>query len=433
MKGMKKGFAVLLALVLCVGTFSVSAKADEPENTPGIICDSSESYTPTPLNADIELKLGSDAVSITVREPDSSISGLDLEAQENPGIETLPPDSGEERGIVVSASETGIKKGNDGNYYYYTNGVVDLSKSGLVLYQGKWYYLENGKWIRNKHAFVVYNKGLFLVANGVVATDKNGLMQDPVNKSDWYYCSAGQVQTDVVGLVQYDGAWFFVVNGKLDTTFSGFVKYDGSFFYVAVGRIVTETSGLVQNPYAPEEWVYLANGQAQTQYAGLVQYDGAWFFVISGILANKYITYVPYNGEIFLSYYGSVLEGTVLDDVDEVIAECNYFRMASGAMPLIKEETLCAAAYKRSIEIKTQFSHTRPNGQPCFTILDEFDYPKGSCGENIAWGQRTAAEVMNAWMNSEGHKKNILNSAYVYIGVGRYQDGRIYWTQIFSN
>lgn len=433
MKGIKKGIAVLLAFFLCVGTFSVSAKADEPENTPGIYCDLSENYTPTPLNGDVELELSSDMVTITVKEPDSSINGLDLEADDNSTTETSQSDAGEERTIAVTASKTGIQKGKDGNFYYYTNGAVDLSKSGLVLYQGKWYYLENGKWISNKHAFVVYNKSMFLVANGLVATDKSGLMQDPVNKSDWYFCSNGQVQTNVTSLVQYDGAWFFVVNGKLDTTFSGFVSYDDSYFYVAKGRILTETSGLVQNPYALDEWVYLSNGQAQIQYTGLAQYDGAWFFVITGILANKYITYVPYDGQIFLSYFGNVSEGTLSDEIDEVIAECNYYRMVSGVMPLIKEDTLCKAAYKRSTEIKTKFSHTRPNGSSCFTVLDEFDYSRNYCGENIAAGQRSAVQVVSAWMNSEGHRNNILNSSYSYIGVGRYQDGIIYWTQLFSD
>ena len=326
-----------------------------------------------------------------------------------------------------------IKKASDGKYYYYVNGKVDKSKSGLILLNGKWYYLEAGRWISDEYSFVNYGDGVFLVANGMVATEKNGLVQDPNNITDWYFLSGGQVQNSVSGLVQYDGAWFFVKNGKLDTNYSGFVSYDGGYFFVAKGRLLTETSGLVQNPHDETEWVYLANGQAQTQYVGLVQYDGAWFFVIAGILANRYITYVPYDGDIFFSYYGNISQSEASNEVDEVIAECNYYRMANGALPLIKEDTLCAAAYVRSTELKTQFSHTRPNGQSCFTILDEFGYSCGGGGENIAMGQRTAYQVVNAWMNSSGHRSNILNKNYEYIGVGVYRNGSVYWTQIFSS
>jgi uncharacterized protein YkwD len=54
-------------------------------------------------------------------------------------------------------------------------------------------------------------------------------------------------------------------------------------------------------------------------------------------------------------------------------------------------------------------------------------------GENVAYGQRTPQEVMTAWMNSPGHRRNILNSRYTQIGVGSVDNGRsIYWTQVFE-
>jgi len=88
-----------------------------------------------------------------------------------------------------------------------------------------------------------------------------------------------------------------------------------------------------------------------------------------------------------------------------------------------------AAAQVRAKEIKTSFSHTRPDGRSCFTALDEAGASYMGAGENIAIGQRTPEQVVNDWMNSEGHRKNILNSNFKYIGVG--VDGTA-WTQLFT-
>ena len=65
-------------------------------------------------------------------------------------------------------------------------------------------------------------------------------------------------------------------------------------------------------------------------------------------------------------------------------------------------------------------------------MLKSFGITYTAAGENIANGQRTAAEVMNSWMNSSGHRANILNSAYNQIGVGvaRDKNGNLFWTQM---
>lgn len=118
--------------------------------------------------------------------------------------------------------------------------------------------------------------------------------------------------------------------------------------------------------------------------------------------------------------------------VDQVIAIVNSERAKEGLQPLAKNDTLCEAAQVRSKEIVTRFEHTRPDGSSCFTILDEFNISWRSVGENIAYGQSTPERVMNSWMNSPGHRANILTADFNQIGVGCYESGgRLYWTQIF--
>ena len=112
----------------------------------------------------------------------------------------------------------------------------------------------------------------------------------------------------------------------------------------------------------------------------------------------------------------------------------NQERQKAGLNALELDAALCNAAQTRSQEQTVVFSHTRPNGQSCFSVLDENGISYRGAGENIAMGQRSAEEVMNGWMNSEGHRANILNSSFTKLGVGCYQDsaGKLYWTQLFT-
>ena len=119
--------------------------------------------------------------------------------------------------------------------------------------------------------------------------------------------------------------------------------------------------------------------------------------------------------------------------VNEVISLVNEQRAANGLLALKKDVTLCKAATARAIETVSSFSHTRPNGQSCFTVLDEYGYSYRGAGENIAMGQSSPSEVVNAWMNSEGHRANILNSSFTKIGVGCHSSGStLYWSQFFT-
>lgn len=111
----------------------------------------------------------------------------------------------------------------------------------------------------------------------------------------------------------------------------------------------------------------------------------------------------------------------------------NQERAKAGLSPLTLREDLTAAAQIRAKETAVSFSHTRPDGSNFHTVLTQQQISYRRSGENIAWGQPTAQAVMNAWMNSQGHRANILNASYEYIGIGYYTDsqGTPYWTQLF--
>jgi len=117
----------------------------------------------------------------------------------------------------------------------------------------------------------------------------------------------------------------------------------------------------------------------------------------------------------------------------KVLDLVNVERAKYNLAPLSWDVTLAAAAQARAVETTTYFSHTRPNGSNCFTILDEMGISYWGCGENIAMGQTSPEQVMNSWMNSEGHRANILKAEFTKLGVGcvKGANGAYYWTQLF--
>ncbi len=112
----------------------------------------------------------------------------------------------------------------------------------------------------------------------------------------------------------------------------------------------------------------------------------------------------------------------------------NEERKAAGLSPLGYNSELCKMASIRAEEISRSFSHDRPDGSSCFSIFDEYGYRYYCVGENIAAGYSNPEHVMDGWMNSPGHRANILNSDFGNIGVGVYKgDGWICWVQLFSD
>ena len=117
---------------------------------------------------------------------------------------------------------------------------------------------------------------------------------------------------------------------------------------------------------------------------------------------------------------------------DEVIRLVNAERAKYGLSALKKDDGAVSAAHIRAKEIVQSFSHTRPNGTSCFTAAKEIGVSYKTAGENIAYGYATPQQVVNGWMNSEGHRKNILSSSFSKIGVGCYSKGNVlYWSQFF--
>lgn len=117
---------------------------------------------------------------------------------------------------------------------------------------------------------------------------------------------------------------------------------------------------------------------------------------------------------------------------EDVLKIINYEREKEGLDAFVLDDSLCKAADIRAKELGKSFSHTRPDGSSCFTVLTDEKIGFSTAGENIAQGQTSPEQVMQSWMNSSGHKANILSPDFKKIGIG-YDPDTDSWVQIFTD
>ena len=120
-----------------------------------------------------------------------------------------------------------------------------------------------------------------------------------------------------------------------------------------------------------------------------------------------------------------------------VVALTNNARARAGCGPVTTSPRLSYAAWQHSRDMagRGYFSHGSPGGSSPGSRVNSVGYRWSSYGENIAWGQRNAREVMGDWMSSPGHRANILNCRFRNVGVAVAYNGRgvPYWTQDFAS
>lgn len=236
------------------------------------------------------------------------------------------------------------------------------------------------------------------------------------------------------------------VYGNTKSSYSNILKLEKTLSKVG-NVIVTSSSGKIALQWNPVNDAQTYNIYRSNLQNGTYQFIGstytstyADYSVEQGktyyykVRAQKNVSNVSYHG-----VYSNVVSGTwnqvnnsKPNYVNEVLRLVNIERKKEGLSELTATDALKKAANQRAIEIKSVFSHSRPDGSSCFTVLGEYSVSYRTAGENIAYGQRTPQEVVQGWMNSEGHRANILNSNFGKLGVGCYEsNGVLYWTQLF--
>lgn len=120
----------------------------------------------------------------------------------------------------------------------------------------------------------------------------------------------------------------------------------------------------------------------------------------------------------------------------QVLAIMNQIRAENGLSTLTTTQELMNTAQMRAAETTIHFSHERPDGSSCFTAYEQNGVSYGWAGENIAAGQNSPEYVMESWMNSPGHRANILKPQFKHVGIGCCYSNDyygIYWSQNFTD
>ncbi len=381
----------------------------------------------------------------------------------------------------------------DGNYYWYENGIKQGTEGrGKEIYDpasDAWYWLdavdggkkatskdlyqesaagdwaENketgmGKWVRydeNGHmikGWYTNEKGIYYfdltygtMAKGTVTIEGNSYTFDATTG---ILQSGSFVQN---GWVVIDDNWYWYENGvKQGIEGRGKEIFDPSsnawYWLDAVENGKKTTSKDVYQESDGGKWVrYDENGH---MIKGWSEQDGKkyYFDPITGAMQKGLViiegtTYSFNETTGILEQNSGDKQKEELDNeenkkreefVKEVVRLINVERVKAGLGELVIDTDVKSAAQKRAEELLTTFSHTRPDGSRCFSVLGEYNVSYKSAGENIAAGYSSPEAVVEAWMNSTGHRANILGD-YTHIGVGyKYQQGvsfQHYWTQLF--
>lgn len=195
---------------------------------------------------------------------------------------------------------------------------------------------------------------------------------------------------------------------------------------------------LISSLVAVSASVLFSFGAAAAATHKVVSGDSMWKIAVKyqvGLSELKQAN--PHISNPELIYPGQIItipdvDSEVINYENEVIRLVNEIRAQNGIGQLKADWELSRVARYKSQDMKDNnyFSHTSPVYGSPFEMIKNFGISYRSAGENIAKGQATPQAVVNAWMNSSGHRANILNSSYNKIGVGYVKNGR-YWTQMF--
>ena len=317
---------------------------------------------------------------------------------------------------------------NDNGTFKITNGKVTFRDNGVIKIGRSWYNLSRSRLVTGPTVEKNSNGWWYIDNTGKVDFGYNGFAR---NRNGWWYIRNGKVQFNtnsvLKGTVDGTNAWWHVVGGKVtfDTTVA---KNSNGWWYIKNGKVDFTANTVAKNSNG---WWVIRNGKVDFSYNGLATNEhGVWY------IRNGKVDFAASESLQSGGSQNNTDNGSVSEFGEEVVRLVNQERSSRGLAPLQSDSSLRNAAAVRARELPSAFSHTRPDGSDCFTVLDELNISYRTAGENIAAGQTTPEAVVEGWMNSPGHRANILNENFTKIGVAYHTSSSgwgHYWVQLFTS
>ena len=206
----------------------------------------------------------------------------------------------------IDWSYTGLCKSGD-NWCYVKNGKYDTSYTGLCKYGNAWYYVQSGILNWNYTGLCKYGNAWYYVQKGILNWNYTGLCK---YGNAWYYVQKGILNWNATGLCKYGNAWYYVQKGVLNWNYTGLCKYGNAWYYVQGGILNWNYTGLCK--YG-NDWYYVQKGVLNWNATGLCKYGNAWYYVQKGVLNWNYTGLCAYggsswyvkNGKVDFSYSGT--------------------------------------------------------------------------------------------------------------------------------
>lgn len=295
----------------------------------------------------------------------------------------------------------------DGRYYCFDQ--TGQMRTGWISSGGQWYYCAPAGAMCTgwKH---IDNQWYYFAHSGAMQKGWQYL------GGNWYcFSSSGVMQT---GWLYSGGAWYYLTSSG--TMATGWRSINNAWYHF-------NSYGSMDKGwfYEGSSWYYLNSDGKAAQ--GWTHIEGAWYYFFPSsckMAASQYVGIYWVNGN-------GVWDATQYN-VDGLIQKVNQARAREGIPTLKWSNSLAATAALRAREAADYFSHTRPNGQSCFSI-----YPSGftALGENLAAGPSTIEEAHQGWMNSPSHRACLLDRDFNVMGVAciGFDDGyNYYWVECFG-
>ncbi len=201
---------------------------------------------------------------------------------------------------VVFSLEDGMHKADDGVWYYYKDGKVDTTYTGMAKNEYGWWYMTNGK-LDTKYTGMAKNEyGWWYMTNGKLDTKYTGMAK---NQYGWWYMTNGKLDTKYTGMAKNEYGWWYMTNGKLDTKYTGMAKNQYGWWYMTNGKLDTKYTGMAKNQYG---WWYMTNGKLDAKYTGLAENDYGTWYMQNGKIDTKFSGTVTVAGKTYEVKNGKV-------------------------------------------------------------------------------------------------------------------------------
>ena len=176
----------------------------------------------------------------------------------------------------------GLIMDENGIWWYYMDGIVQSSYTGLVFQNGTFFYVENGILNTGYTGLCYFAEQFYYVENGVLNFGYTGLCYFA---GQFYYIENGVLNFDYTGLCYFAGAFYYIENGVLNFGYTGLCYFAGAFYYIESGVLNFGYTGLC---YFADAFYYIENGVLNFGYTGLVCFADVWYYVSGGILDWSY-------------------------------------------------------------------------------------------------------------------------------------------------